>query len=126
MGINELPRLSTSTSSLRRPGPGYRHSSPEGSSDEDLDSAENEAGFLEVVTTRNGAMPPYLGPDERIRAHQLMRGTASGKRVASRRAIESLQSVEISGLGESERSKSKANPLWTCGEELANSWPQPV
>lgn len=54
-------------------------------------------------------MPPFLGPEERIRAHQLMRGTASGKRVASRRAIESLQSVEISGLGESERSKFKAN-----------------
>lgn len=102
VSINDLPRLSTSTSSLRRPAFGYRLSSPEGSSDEDLESTEHEAGFLEVVTPRNGA-GALFGSEERIRAQQLMRGTAPGKRVASRRAIESLQSVEISGLSENER-----------------------
>jgi hypothetical protein len=49
-------------------------------------------------------MAPYLGSERRLHAQQLMRvSVPGGKRVASQRAIESLLSVEISELSESER-----------------------
>ena len=50
-------------------------------------------------------MPQYMGSEERLRAQQLIRGTVSGKRVASKSTIASLQSVEMSELTDSERSK---------------------
>jgi hypothetical protein len=40
-----------------------------------------------------------------LRAAQLLRGTTSGRKVASRKAIAALESVEIVDLPESERSK---------------------
>lgn len=44
--------------------------------------------------------------DRNVRQAQLLRGQMPNKRVASKIAIQSLQSVEISSLAESERSKS--------------------
>lgn len=46
------------------------------------------------------------GSEDRMRAHQLMRGTVSNKRVASKKALTSLESVAISDLPKTERSKS--------------------
>lgn len=75
-----------------------------------------------MVTERPPGTGPYTASEGRIRAQQLMRGSVQGKRVASRRAIESLLSVEISALSEIERSKFKAIPP----RRLANNLSQPA
>ncbi|KAK8089171.1 E3 ubiquitin-protein ligase RDUF2 [Apiospora hydei] len=60
--------------------------------------------FLEAVSNNGmGYMQAYMGSEERVRTQQLLRGTVSGKRVASKSAIASLQSVEVSELTDSER-----------------------
>ncbi|KAI0011283.1 hypothetical protein F4779DRAFT_237371 [Xylariaceae sp. FL0662B] len=41
--------------------------------------------------------------EDRVRAHQILRGTVTGKRIASKKAITSLESVNISDLPESEK-----------------------
>ncbi len=76
--------------------------SSESSSDEDADAGERSPhgyGFLEFIG-------PGLGvPEDRIRAQQVLRGTMSAKRVASKSAIASLQSVKISDLPQGDRGK---------------------
>ena len=47
-------------------------------------------------------------PEDRVRQHQLFRGSVSTKRVASKTALASLQTVQISGLPQGDRSKSAA------------------
>ncbi|RYO82444.1 hypothetical protein DL766_004780 [Monosporascus sp. MC13-8B] len=72
----------------------------ESSSDEDGDAAERSLhgyGFLELIGTGFGL------PEDRVRAQQLLRGTMSGKRVASKSAIASLQSVKIADLPQGDR-----------------------
>ncbi|KAI2624365.1 hypothetical protein GGR54DRAFT_655119 [Hypoxylon sp. NC1633] len=66
------------------------------SSDDDSDS---DAVALRLLEAAAG------GPvaEERLRAHQIMRGAAAGKRVASKKALTSLESVTISDLPENER-----------------------
>jgi hypothetical protein len=49
-----------------------------------------------------------------IRAHQLIRGQISNKRVASKTALASLQSVDIGTLPDSERSESISYPHPPC------------
>lgn len=84
---------------IRRPRLSAPNSEP--SSDEDADSNDQDSPvrFLEAV----GLQPPFAAPDDRIRAQQLLRGAVSTRRVASRAAITALQSVDISGLPEIER-----------------------
>jgi hypothetical protein len=85
-------------------------------SDEDLDGLDEEADPLRMIEQflPGGYHDVYrpthqdLGED-RIRAHQLLRGQLSSKRVASRSAISALESVEISLLPDSERSKQDTN-----------------
>ncbi|RYP65533.1 hypothetical protein DL771_008290 [Monosporascus sp. 5C6A] len=72
----------------------------ESSSDEDGDAAERSLhgyGFLELIGTGFGL------PEDRVRAQQLLRGTMSGKRVASKSAIASLQSVKVADLPQGDR-----------------------
>ncbi|KAK7989299.1 hypothetical protein PG990_006167 [Apiospora arundinis] len=103
--MGDLPGLHPSEAHSRRPR--FQPSSSEPSSDEDTDP-EHDAQtlrFLEAVASTNGIglMPQYVGSEERIRAQQLLRGTVSGKRVASKSAIASLESVAVSELTETER-----------------------
>lgn len=62
---------------------------------------------IEMITTR---MLDAIGADSiadgGLRSAQLLRGAISGKKVASRKAIASLESVEISELPEGEKSES--------------------
>lgn len=55
-----------------------------------------------IIHSRMGA---HDMDDNRIRAAQFLRGSVSTKMVASSAAIQSLQSVALSDLSESERSK---------------------
>ncbi|KAI1386197.1 uncharacterized protein F4822DRAFT_308426 [Hypoxylon trugodes] len=78
------------------------------SSDEESDPEAITLGLLEAADAAGAAM--YIGPlvgaadeDDRMRAQQLVRGAVSGKRVASKKAITSLESVTISSLPENER-----------------------
>ena len=102
-----LPGLEAAPAHSSRPR--FQPSSSEPSSDEDTDPEHDPQTlrFLEAVTAANGYgfMPPYMGSEERLRAQQLLRGGVPGKRVASKGAIASLQSVEVSELTENERSK---------------------
>lgn len=75
-----------------------------------------EQQALRIIEQFHPGATPYparMGDmsDDRIRAHQLLRGAMSNRRVASRSAISSLQSVEISTLPENERSESPPPPL---------------
>ncbi|KAI0020585.1 hypothetical protein F4780DRAFT_366758 [Xylariomycetidae sp. FL0641] len=68
------------------------------SSDEDSDSGDPELGaFLDSVAAGGSAT------EERLRAQQILRGAVTGRRIASKKAIASLQSVDVSELPESER-----------------------
>ncbi|KAI0387512.1 hypothetical protein F5Y04DRAFT_6237 [Hypomontagnella monticulosa] len=104
---NELPtpesRRTSTTRSRRAPPPTRLLSSESGlSSDEDSDP-DSTALFLEAAAVSGGTVPGEHSPDERMRAHQLMRGAVSSKRVASKKAITSLESVTISSLPDNER-----------------------
>ncbi|KAK8049466.1 hypothetical protein PG994_011196 [Apiospora phragmitis] len=103
--MGDLPGMHSNPAHSRRPR--FQPSSSEPSSDEDTDPEHDvqTLRFLEAVASNNGMgfMPAYMGSEERIRAQQLLRGTVSGKRVASKGAIASLQSVELSELTDSER-----------------------
>lgn len=73
-----------------------------------LEDEQNALRFIEQHLATGAPIPLRVGDvdEARIRAHQLLRGQLSSKRVASKGALSSLQSVEISSLPESERSKS--------------------
>lgn len=62
-----------------------------------------------VLTTGSRLMGHDVD-DNHVRAAQFLRGSVSTKNVASSTAIQSLQSVAISDLSESERSKLKQCP----------------
>jgi hypothetical protein len=107
------------TSDVRRTPPGVAPSNrrpripapnSEPSSDEDSDFNDPDASalrLLESISAASGDYYPTLsGPEAGIRASQLLRGATSGRRIASRSAIASLQSVNISDLPETERSTS--------------------
>lgn len=94
--INRRPRIPASTSEPS-------------SDDDDSDSNDPDVSalrLLESISAGSGEYFPGSGPEAGIRASQLLRGATSGRRVASRSAIASLQSVKISDLPESERSRS--------------------
>ncbi|KAI0161694.1 hypothetical protein GGR52DRAFT_135321 [Hypoxylon sp. FL1284] len=80
----ELPRLAPSDSGW--------------SSEDDSDRDAVAMSLLEAAVS---AAP---GSEDRVRAHQIMRGAVSSKRVASKKALTSLEKVTISSLPESERS----------------------
>ncbi|KAI0848340.1 hypothetical protein F5Y00DRAFT_90327 [Daldinia vernicosa] len=71
------------------------------SSDDDSEPDAATFSFLEAAVGN----APNLdnASDDRLRAHQLIRGAMSSKRVASKKAITSLESVTISNLPENER-----------------------
>ncbi|OTB10528.1 hypothetical protein K445DRAFT_27477 [Daldinia sp. EC12] len=71
------------------------------SSDDDSEPDAAALSFLEAAV--NSAPGLENAPDERMRAHQLIRGAMSNKRVASKKAITSLESVAIPSLPENER-----------------------
>ncbi|KAI8957227.1 hypothetical protein F5Y11DRAFT_98754 [Daldinia sp. FL1419] len=71
------------------------------SSDDDSEPDPSAIQFLEA--SGGGAPGAENGSDERLRTHQIIRGTISNKRVASKKAITSLESVAISTLPENER-----------------------
>ncbi|KAI1646045.1 uncharacterized protein F4817DRAFT_317201 [Daldinia loculata] len=71
------------------------------SSDDDSEPDAAAFSFLEAAV--NSAPGLDNASDERLRAHQLIRGAMSNKRVASKKAITSLESVAISYLPENER-----------------------
>lgn len=52
-----------------------------------------------------------LMAEDHIRAAQLLRGQVPNKRVASKKALSQLQSVELDSLSETERSKSTSNEI---------------
>lgn len=86
-------------------------------SDDDFDGLDEEHHALRIIEQFAGTGIPVRAGDmdeERIRAHQVLRGQLSSKRVASRRAISSLQSVDISTLPESERSKLSLPQACVC------------
>lgn len=81
---------------------------------QDIPEDEQQAlRFIEQQISAGTANPLRVGDMEeaRIRAHQLLRGQLSSKRVASRGALSSLQSVDLTSLPESERSKSLPQPI---------------
>lgn len=76
--------------------------------DSDEDAADEQEQALEFINqlSASGAVP-LRGEDlteARIRAQQLLRGQMSTKRVASKTALVSLQSVDIDSLPEKDRS----------------------
>lgn len=72
-----------------------------------LDDEQHALRFIERQISANTPSPMRAGDmdEARIRAHQLLRGQLSSKRVASKGALASLQSVDINSLPDSERSK---------------------
>ncbi len=80
-------------------------------SEDDMDVMDEEQHTLRIMEQFHPGAVPYpqrMGEmsEDRIRATQLLRGAMSNRRVASKSAISSLQSVEISDLPENERSTS--------------------
>lgn len=75
-------------------------------SDEDPDQLEDDDRDLRFIDqfSVNGDFPRDMG-EAQVRAHQILRGQAPSKRVASRRAVSQLQEVDIDSLEESERSE---------------------
>ncbi|ORY66460.1 uncharacterized protein BCR38DRAFT_180712 [Pseudomassariella vexata] len=96
-----MPRRESSAAALGRSRTAASSSEP--SSDEEADPNDPEAVTMRRMIEA-GLLPPSLtGPEETIRQQQLLRGSLPTRRVASRSAISSLQSVTIQDLPESER-----------------------
>ncbi|KAI1775260.1 hypothetical protein F4818DRAFT_44558 [Hypoxylon cercidicola] len=87
----------TSANRNRRGFPRLPSSDSGWSSDDDSDRDAVAMSLLEEVVS---AAPVS---DDRLRAHQIMRGAVSNKRVASKKALTSLESVAISDLPKAER-----------------------
>ncbi|KAI0888642.1 uncharacterized protein GGS22DRAFT_196544 [Annulohypoxylon maeteangense] len=97
-GINEPRRVNTNRD---RRGLTRLPSSESGwSSDDDSDPDAVAMSLLEAAVTGPAAEGAAEG---RLRAQQVMRGSISTKRVASKKALTSLESVAVSSLPESER-----------------------
>lgn len=71
-------------------------------SDEDSD---HEASAMSIMRAAVDPGAPAPSTEDRLRAHQILRGAASGKRVASRKALTSLETMAISDLPKNERSE---------------------
>ncbi|KAK3366951.1 hypothetical protein B0T24DRAFT_373434 [Lasiosphaeria ovina] len=72
-------------------------------SEEDPDQIDDDEQALRFIE-QFSVGPYHRDFDEtRVRAHQLLRGQMSNKRVASRKALAQLQSVDLDSLEESER-----------------------
>ena len=85
---------------------------PDYDSDEDYDVLEEDENLRDLAEHFGMAGIPFpvratgdTAADDRVRAQQLLRGAMTSRRVASRSAISSLQSVALSSLPETERSK---------------------
>jgi hypothetical protein len=95
---------------------GRGHSSSDYDSDEDspdmMETDGDQLSFLEQFSVGNMT---FHGRDEemRIRTQQMIRGQLSNKRIASKKAIGQLQSVDISTLDETERCKLFPSPLFS-------------
>jgi hypothetical protein len=77
-------------------------------SDEELGSSADEEEQMMRYMDEFGVNPAHfrsLMAEDHIRATQLLRGQLTNKRVASRKALSQLQSVDLDSLSESERSK---------------------
>jgi len=102
--------------STRQQRPGTRP--VEFNSEDEYDAMEEEESLRELAEHFELAGIPFPprtgGEDERIRTQQLIRGAAASRRVASRSAISSLQSVDLDSLPETERST--LDPLKTHPE----------
>jgi len=75
-------------------------------SDEDLGSSADEEEQMLRYMDEFGVNPAHfrsLVAEDHIRATQIIRGQLTNKRVASRRALAQLQSVELDSLSETER-----------------------
>ncbi len=78
-------------------------------SDEDLgSSADEEDQMLRYMDDFGVGASHFraMMAEDHIRAAQLLRGQVPSKRVASKKALGQLQSVELDSLSETERSKS--------------------
>ncbi|KAJ8127080.1 hypothetical protein O1611_g6559 [Lasiodiplodia mahajangana] len=97
----EIRRASASTMGrARRTMPRYAGSAPEWLADNAIIFRRGDVSMMEFVDGFPNPMPPDAeGP---IGA-RFLRGNGSGKRVASKKALASLQSVNIADLPESER-----------------------
>lgn len=85
-------------------GSGYlggEHFPDEMSSDDEFD--QNDTAMITTALLNN--LTAASGQESGLRAAQIMRGAPTGRRVASRQAIASLESVKIEDIQEGERSK---------------------
>ncbi|KAI1767397.1 hypothetical protein GGR53DRAFT_126777 [Hypoxylon sp. FL1150] len=87
----------TSANRDRRVFPRLPSSESGWSSDDDSD---RDAIALSLLEAAASSAP---GTEDRMRAHQIMRGAVSNKRVASKKALTSLETVAISDLAQSEK-----------------------
>ena len=93
-------------------------------SDEDFGSSADEDDHMLRYMDDFGVGASHFRAmiaEDHIRAAQLLRGQVPSKRVASKKAIGQLQSVELDSLSETERSKStdRASP-WSFWSLVAN------
>jgi hypothetical protein len=86
----------------RQPPPRRSDSSDDYSEDEVADADEHQA--FQIFAQLTGRADQDM-TEARIRAHQLLRGQLSNKRIASKGALASLQSVDISSLADNEKSE---------------------
>ncbi|KAK3330833.1 hypothetical protein B0H66DRAFT_528174 [Apodospora peruviana] len=73
-------------------------------SDEDLDQLDGDQAlrFIEQFQVGSSNYHRDMG-EAQVRAHQILRGQISNKRIASKKALSALQSVDMDSLEESER-----------------------
>ncbi|KAL8370132.1 hypothetical protein RB595_000488 [Gaeumannomyces hyphopodioides] len=101
--------ISGSDSEPRRSTPSHRRSAAVEVhvSDDESDSSEEHMEEMFIHQLGAAAGPPYTArmdlTEDRIRRQQLLRGAITNKRIASRGALASLQSVDIDSLQENER-----------------------
>ncbi|KAG7292101.1 hypothetical protein NEMBOFW57_002134 [Staphylotrichum longicolle] len=95
-----------SLSSRRQQLLARRLGQPEHDSDEDLGSSADEEEQMLRYLDEFGVNPTHLRSlvaEDHIRAAQVLRGQLPNKRVASKKALGQLQSVDLDSLSESER-----------------------
>ncbi|KAI1496563.1 hypothetical protein F5X99DRAFT_64886 [Biscogniauxia marginata] len=92
-------RRSTATRTRRQHLPRLPSSASDWSSDDDQDTLDPDSSTYSVIEAVSAG---HLTED-RLREQQILRGAVSGRRVASKKAIASLQCVNISDLPENER-----------------------
>lgn len=110
-GRSDQPGLPTPPPPLnterRRPYPSRAPINvPDYDSDDELDQLEDDHQALRFIEqfSVGGNFPRDMG-EAQVRAHQILRGQMPNKRVASKKALSQLQSVDMDSLEESERSR---------------------